>query len=315
VFEQAIKELETKINGIKTFADEHGLDLSGEIQKLEAKKDQLAKEMFENLTPWDKVQIARHNQRPTTLDYIEHIFTDFIEMHGDRMFGDDAAIVGGIAKLEGKPITVIGNQKGRNTKENIARNFGMAHPEGYRKSIRLMKQANKFNRPVIFFINTAGAYPGKQAEERGQSEAIARSLIEMAALKVPVICVVTGEGGSGGALALGVGNRIFMLKNSFYSVISPEGAAALLWKDSNKAKQAAETMKITAEDLKRLGVIEDIIDEPTGGAHTDIQAQSAFIKETILKALKELSNMNPDELKQDRYDKFRKIGSYDFLNE
>lgn len=309
-FEKPLVELQTKITELRKFTEEKGIDFTDEIEKLEEKARQLQKEIYGNLTPWQRVQIARHPERPTTLDYIKHIFTDFLELHGDRAFGEDSAIVGGIAKLEGQPVTVIGHQKGKDTKDNIARNFGMPHPEGYRKALRLMKQADKFGRPIICLINTPGAYPGIAAEERGQSEAIARNLLEMAALSVPVLCVVTGEGGSGGALALGIGNRMLMLENSFYSVISPEGAAALLWKDSGLAQRAAEHMKITAKDLKELGVIDTIIPEPFGGAHKDVKQQSQLLKDVLLANLKELKAMSPEELKKDRYEKFASIGQY-----
>ncbi len=262
------------------------------------------------MTPWQKTQVSRFAQRPTTLDYIENMFTDFIELHGDRVFGDDHAIVGGIAKFNGTPVTIIGHQKGRDTKDNIYRNFGMPHPEGYRKALRLMEQANKFNRPIICFIDTPGAYPGIAAEERGQSEAIAKNLREMAAFHVPMICIVIGEGGSGGALALGVGNYLYMLENSIYSVISPEGAAAILWRDGTKAERAANTMKITAQDLLRFGISDGIIPEPLGGAHKDVDFQAKQIKEHIEKALQNLSGHSGEELIEHRYKKFRSIGEY-----
>lgn len=312
-FEKPLVELQTKIKELRKFTEEKGIDFTDEIEKLEAKAQQLQKEIYGSLTPWQRVQIARHPERPSTLDYIKHIFTDFLELHGDRYFGDDPAIVGGIAKLEGQPVTVIGHQKGKDTKDNIARNFGMPHPEGYRKALRLMQQADKFGRPIICLINTPGAYPGIAAEERGQSEAIARNLREMASFSVPIICVVTGEGGSGGALALGIGNRMLMLENSFYSVISPEGAAALLWKDSGLAQRAAEHMKITAKDLLELGIVDSIIPEPFGGAHKDIVKQSQLMKEGLLVNLKELMAMTADELKKDRYEKFSAIGQYTTL--
>ncbi len=312
-FEKPLIELQNKILELRKFTEEKGIDFTDEIEKLEEKARQLQKEIYGNLTPWQRVQIARHPERPTTLDYIKHICTDFLELHGDRVFGDDPAIVGGIAKLDGQPITVIGHQKGKDTKDNIARNFGMPHPEGYRKALRLMHQADKFNRPILCLINTPGAYPGIAAEERGQSEAIARNLLEMAALSVPVICIVTGEGGSGGALALGIGNRILMLENSFYSVISPEGAAALLWKDSSLAQRAAEHMKITAKDLKELGVVDGVIPEPFGGAHKDIGRQAQLMKEAILVHLKELKGKGAAELKKERYDKFAAMGQYTTL--
>ncbi|WP_100405094.1 acetyl-CoA carboxylase carboxyl transferase subunit alpha [Bacillus solitudinis] len=314
-FEKPIVELRNKITELKSFTEEKEIDLSDEINKLERRLQQLEKEIYGNLQPWERVQIARHSERPTTLDYIEHLFTDFLEMHGDRFYGDDAAIVAGIAKYKGIPVTVIGHQRGKDTKENIHRNFGMPHPEGYRKALRLMKQAEKFNRPVICFIDTKGAYPGKAAEERGQSEAIARNLLEMAGLEVPIICIVIGEGGSGGALALGVGDHIHMLENSTYSVISPEGAAALLWKDASLAQKAAESMKITAPDLKELGVIDEIIREIKGGAHRDIKGQSALIDEVLELSLNELRKLPKDQIINKRYEKFKNIGQFTYVND
>lgn len=314
-FERPVVELRKKITELKDFTKTADVDLSSEIEKLEARLEKLEKDIYENIKPWDRVQIARHPNRPTTLDYISYIFDDFFECHGDRAYGDDEAIVAGIAKFKGLPVTIIGHQRGKDTKENIRRNFGMPHPEGYRKALRLMKQADKFNRPIICFIDTKGAYPGKAAEERGQSEAIARNLFEMAGLKVPVVCIVIGEGGSGGALALGVGNRIYMLENSTYSVISPEGAAAILWKDSSLAKKAAETMKITAPDLKELGVIDDIIPEIKGGAHKDTKLQAEEIVKMLKKSLHELLKLSEDELIADRYNRFRTIGEYSLVND
>lgn len=314
-FEKPVIELRKKIVELKQFTMEADVDLSSEIEKLENRLEKLEKEIYENMKPWDRVQIARHPSRPTTLDYISLLFTDFFECHGDRTFGDDEAIVGGIAKFQGLPVTVIGHQRGKDTKENIRRNFGMPHPEGYRKALRLMKQAEKFSRPIICFIDTKGAYPGKAAEERGQSEAIARNLFEMASLKVPVICIVIGEGGSGGALALGVGNHIHMLENSTYSVISPEGAAAILWKDATLAKQAAETMRITAPDLKELGIIDEIIPEVKGGAHKDVKAQGESIRKVLLQSLKELKTLSEEELISKRYDKFGAMGQYTEIND
>lgn len=314
-FERPLIELRKKIAELKEFTNNTDVDLSSEISKLEARLEKLEHDIYENIKPWDRVQIARHPNRPTTLDYISYLFEDFFECHGDRTFADDEAIVGGIAKFKGLPVTVIGHQRGKDTKENIRRNFGMPHPEGYRKSLRLMHQAEKFKRPIICFIDTKGAYPGKAAEERGQSEAIAHNLFEMAGLKVPVICIVIGEGGSGGALALGVGNRIYMLENSTYSVISPEGAAAILWKDAALAKRAAETMKITAPDLKELGIIDEIIPEVKGGAHKDVQQQAEEIERMLITALKELIKLSENELIEDRYNRFRTIGEFDFTNE
>ncbi|MFG6148288.1 acetyl-CoA carboxylase carboxyl transferase subunit alpha [Halobacillus sp. B23F22_1] len=313
-FEKPVIELREKITELKRLTEESEMDLSEEITTLEKRLEKLEKDVYDRMAPWDRVQMARHPERPTTLDYIDYLFSDFLELHGDRLFGDDEAIVSGIAKFNDQPVTVIGHQRGKDTKENIKRNFGMPHPEGYRKALRLMKQAEKFNRPIITFIDTKGAYPGKAAEERGQSEAIARNLVEMSGLTVPVICVVIGEGGSGGALGLGIGDRIYMLENSTYSVISPEGAAALLWKDSNLAQKAAETMKITAQDLKELKVIDDVIPEIRGGAHRDIEKQAERMGQYIQEALKELQKKNEEVLLEERFDKYKKIGDYTQLN-
>ncbi len=309
-FEKPILDLRGKINELKEFTEHSDVDLSSEINKLEKRLLKLEDDIYTNMLPWDRVQVARHPQRPTTLDYIEHLFTDFLEMHGDRFYGDDEAIVGGIAKFHGLPVTVIGHQRGKDTKENIRRNFGMPHPEGYRKALRLMKQAEKFNRPIICFIDTKGAYPGKAAEERGQSEAIAKNIFEMAGLRVPVTCVVIGEGGSGGALALGVGNHLYMLENSTYSVISPEGAASILWKDASQSKRAAESMKITAPDLLQLGIIDEMIPEVKGGAHRDLIKQADSINAVLKKSLATLFEMTPDELVDHRYEKFKKMGEF-----
>ncbi|BAB06884.1 acetyl-CoA carboxylase carboxyl transferase subunit alpha [Halalkalibacterium halodurans] len=314
-FEKPIRDLKGKIEELRTFTEEKEIDLSDEIEKLEKRLHALEENIYGNLKPWQRVQIARHGERPTTLDYIEQLFSDFLEMHGDRLYGDDEAIVAGIAKYKGQPVTVIGHQRGKDTKENIRRNFGMPHPEGYRKALRLMKQAEKFHRPVICFIDTKGAYPGKAAEERGQSEAIARNLLEMAGLKVPIVCIVIGEGGSGGALALGVGDRIHMLENSTYSVISPEGAAALLWKDASQAQRAAETMKITAPDLKELQIIDDIIPEVRGGAHRNVAEQAEAIDQVLEKSLKQLSSLTTEELLNKRYEKYKKIGEFSHVND
>lgn len=309
-FEKPLFEIRNKIESLKESQDKNDVDLQEEIDMLEASLERETKKIYTNLKPWDRVQIARLQERPTTLDYIPYIFESFIELHGDRNFRDDPAMIGGIGFLNGRAVTVIGQQRGKDTKDNIYRNFGMAHPEGYRKALRLMKQAEKFNRPIFTFIDTKGAYPGKAAEERGQSESIATNLIEMASLKVPVIAIVIGEGGSGGALGIGIANKVLMLENSTYSVISPEGAAALLWKDSNLAKIAAETMKITAHDIKQLGIIDDVISEPLGGAHKDIEQQALAIKSAFVEQLDSLESLSRDEIANDRFEKFRNIGSY-----
>lgn len=308
-FEKPLKELDRKIDELKQYMTSENIDLTDEVKTLELTRTEKFNDIYNNLTPWQRVQIARLAERPTTLDYIEHIFEDFIELHGDRNFRDDPAIVGGLATYKGKPVTVIGHQRGKDTKDNIFRNFGMAHPEGYRKALRLMKQANKFNRPVILFIDTKGAYPGKAAEERGQSESIARNLVEMAGLEIPVISIVIGEGGSGGALGLGICNRLLMLENSTYSVISPEGAAALLWKDSSLAQLAAESMKITGPDLLALKIVDELITEVQGGAHRNLDLQSQYIDGAIGRHLEQLQQLSSSELKEERYMKFRKIGS------
>ncbi|SDK42961.1 acetyl-CoA carboxylase carboxyl transferase subunit alpha [Sediminibacillus albus] len=312
-FEKPVIELREKIAELKTFTEDSDIDLTDEITTLEKRLEKLENDIYGNLKPWDRVQIARHSERPTTMEYIERLFTDFMEFHGDRRFGDDEAIIAGIAKYKGSPVTVIGHQRGKNTKENIRRNFGSPHPEGYRKALRHMKQAEKFQRPVICFIDTKGAYPGKAAEERGQSEAIARNLMEMAGLKVPIICIVIGEGGSGGALALGVGDKIHMLENSTYSVISPEGAAALLWKDSTQAQRAAETMKITSYELKDLKIIDEIIPEVRGGAHRDIETQAAAIDKVLNDSIKELVPLEFEKLLEARWEKYKRIGDYSEL--
>lgn len=309
-FEEPIVKLREKINELEQFTAESSVDLSEEIGTLKIRLKNLEEEIYGNMAAWDRVQVARHPQRPTTLDYIQELFEDFIQFHGDRNYGDDAAIVGGIASFKSRPITIIGHQRGKDTKENVKRNFGMPHPEGYRKALRLMKQAEKFNRPIICFIDTKGAYPGKAAEERGQSEAIARNLVEMAGLTVPVISIVIGEGGSGGALALGIANHIHMLEHSTYSVISPEGAASILWKDASLSKQAAEAMRITAPLLKEMNIIEEMIPEILGGAHRDLKAQAVFIGEAIEQSLGQLGSLSGEELVQNRYEKFREIGVF-----
>ena len=310
-FEMPLVELEERIQTLEDSASVRGMDVTDEVNRLRTKAQKLGKEIFAKLEPWQRVQLARHPRRPTTNDYIDHIFSDFVELHGDRMYRDDEAIVAGMATLEDRKLMVIGHQKGRDTKSNIRRNFGMAHPEGYRKALRLMELAARFERPVVTLIDTPGAYPGLGAEERGQAEAIARNLREMADLPVPIVCIVTGEGGSGGALALGVGNRIYMLENSIYSVISPEGCAAILWRDGTKSKEAAKAMKLTAADAQRLGVIDGIITEPVGGAHRDHKAIALDVKAAIQDNLAELEGLSGSELIDQRLQKYLDIGVYD----
>lgn len=310
-FEKPLTELRAKIEELKRFTEEKGIDFSAEVAKLEEKAAELERSIYGELSPWQRIQIARHPERPTTLDYIKSVCTDFIELHGDRTFGDDPAIVGGIAKLGDLPITVIGHQKGGgNTKENIYRNFGMAHPEGYRKALRLMKQAEKFRRPVLCFIDTAGAYAGMTAEERGIGEAIARNLLEMAGLKTPIVSIVTGEGGSGGALGLGVADRVYMLQNAYYSVIAPESAAALLWKDATQAERAANTMKILAPNLQEFGIVDDVIEEPLGGVQKDPEPVIRSIRERVSAAFHELLQLSDEELIEQRYQKFNAMGRF-----
>jgi acetyl-CoA carboxylase carboxyl transferase subunit alpha len=309
-FEMPLVEMRKKIAELKQFGEEKGIDFSDEIARLEERYRVLEEEIYTDISASQKMHLARHHGRPTSLDLIGLIFTDFIELHGDRLYGDDLAVVGGIGKLNGVPVTVIGQQRGKDTKENILRFFGSAHPEGFRKAIRLMKQAEKFGRPIVTFVDTKGAYPGNTAEERGQSEAIASSLYEMSQLGVPVICIIIGEGGSGGALAMAVGNRVLMLEHAIYSAISPNGAASILWKDASKAEQAAEAMKITAADLLEMEVIEEIVPEPRGGAHRDYESTAAALKDAIWRHLQELSSLDFAELKEDRYRKFRKIGEF-----
>jgi acetyl-CoA carboxylase carboxyl transferase subunit alpha len=307
-FEKDILELEKKIQELKKFSADKKVDLSSEIRKLEDKLEHLKKDTYANLTAWQKVQIARHPQRPYTLDYINMIMSDFIELHGDRCFSDDKAMVCGLAKLDNQKIAVLGHQKGKDTKENLKRNFGCAHPEGYRKALRIMQLAEEFNLPVVIFIDTPGAYPGIGAEERGQSQAIALNLREMIKIAVPIIAIVIGEGGSGGALGIGVADRVCVLENSYYSVISPEGCAAILWKDGSKAPEAAEVLKMTAPDLLKMGLIDEIVPEPLGGAHRDPQKTAQNAKEIILKYLKELKSKDKDSLLKSRYKKYRGIG-------
>lgn len=307
-FEKPLVELRAKLSELQKFMVDNNVDLSNEMLKFEQRIEKLESEIYNNLTPWQRVQIARHPKRPTTLDFIPLLFENFMELHGDRYYGDDKAIVGGIAKFEGWPVTIIGQQRGRDTKENILRNFGMPNPEGYRKALRLMKQAEKFNRPIITFIDTKGAFPGKDAEERGQSRAIAENIFEMSGLKVPIICIIIGEGASGGALAIGVGNHIHMLENTWFSVIAPESAANILWKDSLKGQLAANLMKITAPDLKELGVIDEVIPEVKGGAHNNHNEQALALKNIIKNSLIELSTYSAESIVEHRHKKYRVIG-------
>ncbi|WGE87222.1 acetyl-CoA carboxylase carboxyl transferase subunit alpha [Actinobacillus equuli subsp. haemolyticus] len=308
-FELPIAELEAKIESLRAVSAQDGkIDLDDEIKRLQKKSEELTKKTFANLDAWQVSRMARHPNRPYTLDYIEHIFTEFDELVGDRAFADDKAIVGGIARLEGRPVMVIGHQKGRTTKEKVKRNFGMPAPEGYRKALRLMEMAERFNMPIITFIDTPGAYPGIGAEERGQAEAIARNLREMAQLKVPVICTVIGEGGSGGALAIGVGDKVNMLQYSTYSVISPEGCASILWKSAEKASTAAEVMGLTAQRLKELNLIDGIVAEPLGGAHRDVAQMAQNLKERILADLTDLSPLSTEDLLDRRYQRLMSYG-------
>ncbi|MEW6312475.1 MAG: acetyl-CoA carboxylase carboxyltransferase subunit alpha [Pseudomonadota bacterium] len=309
-FEQPIAELESKIDELRLVQDDAALDISEEIERLKKKNQTLTKEIYSKLTAWQISQVARHAQRPYTLDYIQHLFTDFEELHGDRTYGDDPAIVGGLARFEGRTCVVIGHQKGRDTKEKIYRNFGMPRPEGYRKALRLMRLAEKFAYPIFTFIDTPGAYPGVGAEERGQSEAIGRNLYVMAELKTPIICTVIGEGGSGGALAVAVGDVTLMLQYAIYSVISPEGCASILWKSAEKASEAAETLGITAARLKSLGLIEKVVNEPLGGAHRDPTAMMGTLKKALCEALKQVQGLPAEKLLQARFERIMGYGKF-----
>ena len=300
-FEQPIAELETKIEELRYVQTESAVDISDEIDQLSKKSLQLTKDIYSDLSPWQITKIARHPERPYTLDYVGEVFTDFIELHGDRHFADDLSIVGGLARFNGQACMVLGHQKGRDTKERGLRNFGMSRPEGYRKALRLMKTAEKFKLPVFTFVDTPGAYPGIDAEERGQSEAIGRNIFEMAQLQVPIITTVIGEGGSGGALAISVADQVLMLQYSVYSVISPEGCASILWKTSDKAQDAADAMGITAHRLKALGLVDKIVNEPVGGAHRDPKQMAAFLKRALNDAWRQLSDLKPRELQDRRY--------------
>jgi len=309
-FERPIIELERKIEELKGFTAHKDINISGEIARLEEKLAHIKKDVYDNITPWQRVQIARHPKRPYTLDYIDLMMTDFLEIHGDRHFADDKAIVCGLAKVDGERIAVIGHQKGKDTKENLERNFGSAHPEGYRKAMRVMKMAEKFGLPIVVFIDTPGAYPGIGAEERGQAEAIAYNLREMAGLRAVIIVFVIGEGGSGGALGIGIGDRVYVLENAYYSVISPEGCAAILWKERTKAPDAAAALKLTAKDLLEMRIIDGIIPEPLGGAHRNPEETAENVKKAIKKDLTGLKDVSKDKLVKNRYDKIRAIGIF-----
>ncbi len=311
-FEKPVVELETKLEELKKFKTAGDPEVVQQIEFLEGQLEKLRQKIYSKLTSWQRVQVARHPDRPRTLDYIETIFSDFIELHGDRLFKDDPSIVGGLAYFNGNRTVVIGHQKGKNTKENIHRNFGMAHPEGYRKALRLMKLAEKFNLPLICFIDTPGAYPGIGAEERGQAKAIADNLMAMSMLEVPIVAVNIGEGGSGGALALSVANRLLMLENAYYSVITPEGCASILWRDDSKAPEAAEALCLTADKLLDFGIIDEVISEPLGGAHRHPEFVVNELKEALKSSLENLFNLSSENLLENRYQKYRKIGS--FLN-
>ncbi|MEX0911841.1 MAG: acetyl-CoA carboxylase carboxyltransferase subunit alpha [Gemmatimonadota bacterium] len=309
-FERDIAEVEEQIERLQNLADDRQIDVSAELRSLEEKLYTLKRDVYRNLAPIERVMVARHPSRPYTLDYLKLIFTDFIELHGDRLYRDDGSIIGGWARLDGESVMLIGHQKGRDMKENLLRNFGMAHPEGYRKALRLMKLAEKFQRPIITLIDTMGAYPGLGAEERGQAEAIARNLREMAGLRVPTIAVVIGEGGSGGALALGVADRVLMLENSVYSVISPEGCAAILWKSGAARDKAAAALKITALDLDRLGIADQVIPEPAGGAHSDWETIAQDLRTALIDHLQDLRSSPTEELVQRRLEKYLQIGEW-----
>lgn len=309
-FEKPIMELERKIEELKGLTAEEGLNLSEEVSRLQSRLRKLEKDILSHLTPWQKVQLARHPNRPKSLDLTELIFDDFLILHGDRLYSDDQAIVGGLAKLGEEKLVFIGHQKGKSIKENLVRNFGMAHPEGYRKAQRLMNLAEKFRRPVLTFVDTPGAYPGIEAEERGQAEAIAANLERMSQLRVPILVIIIGEGGSGGALGIGVGDKILMLENTIYSVISPEGCAAILWKNQEKVKEAAKALRLTSKDLLNLKLIDEIIPEPVGGAHRNVEQTALNIKKAIIKHLGELKRLSPEELVKKRYEKYRQIGKF-----
>ncbi len=309
-FEKPVFELEEKIKEMRAYTEKTGIDLNADIQRLEKKAEELRQQTFKNLSRWQRVQLARHPKRPFSLDYLGRITSYFEELHGDRMFADDPAVVGGLAMIDEYSVVVIGQQKGRDTKMNLKRNFGMSNPEGYRKALRLFKLAEKYKKPVITLIDTPGAYPGLGAEERGQAEAIAHNLFVMSHLEVPIICVIIGEGASGGALGIGVGDRIIMMENAWYSVISPEGCAAILWRDAAKAPAAAEAMKVTAADLVDLEIVDEVISEPEGGAHNDYDKAAEALKKSIKKHLKELLKLSPQKMIEQRIEKFSKMGAW-----
>jgi acetyl-CoA carboxylase carboxyl transferase subunit alpha len=308
-FEQELEALIQKVKDLEEFSKKHNIDLNKEIALLKLKEKEIRRKYYSEITPYERMQIARASNRPNTMDYINHIFTNFIELHGDRLFRDDLSIVGGLAKINEQAVTIIGHRKGRDTKDNLKYNFGMPHPEGYRKAMRLMKQAEKFKRPIITFIDTPGAYPGIGAEERGQGEAVARSLMEMSDLKVPIIAILIGEGGSGGALALAVSDRFVMLENAVFSVISAEGCASILFKDASRAKEAAEVLKLTAQDMNRFGIADEVIEEPSGGAHRDPILVMDRVKDSICKFLEETKGFSSEELLKRRFSKYRNISA------
>lgn len=309
-FEKPIYKMQEKIEELKKLSADTNMDYNEEIKKLENQTQEYKKELYESLQPYQKLQIARHPQRPNFLDYIHYMTEDFIELHGDRAGCDDRAIIGGVAKIDGKPVMIVGTQKGKTTKENLEYNFGMPQPQGYRKALKLFEHASKFNLPIITLVDTMGAYPGMQAEQTGQGIAIAVNLKEMAKLEVPVIAVITGEGCSGGALGLAVANKVMILEHAYYTVISPEGCASILWRDANMAREAANALKITGNDLLQYGIVDEVIKEPIGGAHYDPEAMAKELKKSLLNALDEYKNMTPEELKKDRYDKFRRMGVF-----
>jgi len=309
-FEKPIVELEAKIEELKHFGSDKNINLDPEIKKLQQKLAKMKKDIYSHLTDWQRIQIARHPSRPYTMDYIHMLTSDFVELHGDRVFADDFAIIGGLARIDGHKVMVMGHQKGRDTKENIMRNFGCAHPEGYRKALRLLHLAEKFVLPVVIFIDTPGAYPGIGAEERGQAQAIAKNLMEMVGIRTPIYVVVIGEGGSGGAIGIGVADRVCILQNAYYSVISPEGCASILWRNSVKAPDAATALKITSEHLLQAGLVDEIIPEPPGGAHRDPESVAAALKASILKFIHQTVNLSLDHLLDTRYQKFRQIGIF-----